>query len=105
MKEKYEEFKKGVYYQMLLPTNDFAKRKPYTISSNVPAADNSIAIYKISEDHLIFIVRQDKIGYDTDDLIKMITDGIIKIVDAINSWEQFKKYKIELIYTLAWSRK
>ena len=42
---------------MLLPTNDFAKRKPYTISSNVPAADNSIAIYKISEDHLIFIVR------------------------------------------------
>ena len=57
MKERYEEFKEGVYYQMLLPTNDFTKRKPYMISSNVPAADNSIAIYKISEDHLIFIIR------------------------------------------------
>ena len=57
MKEKYEEFKEGVYYQMLLPTNDFVKHKPYMISSNVPAADNSIAIYKISEDHLIFIIR------------------------------------------------
>lgn len=57
------------------------------ISTNVPVADNSIAIYTISEDHLIFIVRQDKIGYDTEDLIKMITDSIIKMVDAINSWE------------------
>ena len=42
---------------MIMPTNDFTKRKPYMISLNVPAADNSIAIYTISEDHLIFIVR------------------------------------------------
>ena len=87
MKERYEEFKEGVYYQMLMPTNDFTKSKPYMISSNVPAADNSIAIYTISEDHLIFIVRQDKIGYDTEDLVNMITTGIIKMVDAINTWQ------------------
>lgn len=57
------------------------------ISSNVPAADNSIAIYRISDDHLIFIIRQDKIGYDTDDLIDMVTNGIVRIIDAINNWE------------------
>ena len=90
---------------MLMPTNDFVKQKPYMISTNVPVADNSIAIYTISEDHLLFIVRQDKIGYDTEDLVDMVTRDIIKMVDAIDSWEQFKKYKIELIYTLALSRK
>ena len=35
----------------------------------------------------------------------MVIEGMNSIVDAIEHWEQFKGYKIELIYTLAWSRK
>ena len=35
----------------------------------------------------------------------MVTTGIKTLVDAIEHWEQFKDYKIELIDTLAWSRK
>ena len=38
-------------------------------------------------------------------MYNMITNGINSLIDAIEHWEQFKEYKIELIYTLAWSRK
>ena len=57
MLKDYEMFKKGEYFNMLLPTNDFVKRQPYPISSNVPAVDNSIAIYTIDEKHIVMVTQ------------------------------------------------
>lgn len=57
MLKDYELFKKGEYFNMLLPTNDFVKRQPYPISSNVPAVDNSIAIYTIDKKHILILTR------------------------------------------------
>lgn len=42
---------------MLLPTNDFVSPSKYSIPSNVPAVDNSIAIYRITEKHLLLVTR------------------------------------------------
>ena len=57
MLKDYELFKKGEYFNMLLPTNDFVKQSFYPISSNVPAVDNSIAVYTIAEKHILFVTR------------------------------------------------
>lgn len=57
MLKDYELFKKGEYFNMLLPTNDFVKQSLYPISSNIPAVDNSIAIYTIAENHILLVTR------------------------------------------------
>ena len=35
----------------------------------------------------------------------MVREGLMKLCKTIDSWPRYKKYKIDLIYTLAWSRK
>ena len=57
MKEEYEKYKECEYFSMLLPMNDFIKKQHYPISSNVPAVDNSIAIYTIANNHIVMITR------------------------------------------------
>lgn len=52
-----QQFTEHYYYNMLLPYNDFISPQQYGISSNVPAVDNSIAVYKIADKHLLIIVR------------------------------------------------
>lgn len=51
------------------------------------------------------LVRQDKIGYEDKEIITMVREGLMKLCKTIDSWPRYKKYKIDLIYTLAWSRK
>ncbi len=42
---------------MLLPTNDFVSPSKYSIPSNVPAVDNSISVYRVTENHLLLVTR------------------------------------------------
>lgn len=51
------------------------------------------------------IVRQDKIGYNNDEIVNMIQKGLISLCETINDCRRFDNCEIDLIYTLAWSRK